>query len=336
MLSAPLSALAGDSISSVVIVYRSAALLLHLLVTAAIWYVLTRRRRHDAAAGTLFYAWNPLVLIEVVGNAHNDILVGLFAVLLVAAAAQRQWASAAFFGACAVMVKPYAVLLLPSLGFRILGVPGPGRVRRVASAAAIGVGTLVALNLPLWAGVQLLANIHTNPASHGYTNTIWDLLATAGPAWFGIKADTIQRPYLDGLRMAAFSVGIFWVLTRPWGRRHVAKSAFALWLVFTFTAAWVWPWYFVPAIALSVFAGRGAVALAAALTVGGLLFWAAWTPPPFTALYSWRAVLLFGPTVVTVVWAPLRALVLDLLGSTRPAETGDDERIRIHLQTAPG
>jgi hypothetical protein len=39
---------------------------------------------------------------------------------------------------------------------------------------------------------------------------------------------------------------------------------------------------------------------------------------------------------VTVVWAPLRALVLDLLGSTRPSETGDDERIRIHLQTAPG
>ena len=336
MLSAPLSALAGDSISAVVIVYRSAALALHLLVAASVWYVLSRRRRRDAIAGTLFYAWNPLVLIEVVGNAHNDILVGLFAVLLVAAAAQRRWASAAFFGACAVMVKPYAVLLLPPLALRILDTSGPGRVRRLASAAAVAIATVVAISLPLWAGLGLLANITSNPASHAYTNTLWELLAKAGPAWFDIPADSLQRPYLDLLRMTAFGMGTLWVLTRPWGRRQVAKTAFAIWLVFSFTAAWVWPWYFVPAIALSVFAGRGAVALATALTVGGLLFWAAWTPPPFGALHAWRAVLLFAPALVTVAWAPLRALVLDLLGSTRVAESGDEDSIRIGLQTAPG
>ena len=336
MLSAPLSALAGDSISAVVIVYRSAALTLHLLVALSVWYVLSRRRRGDAIAGTLFYAWNPLVLIEVVGNAHNDILVGLFAVLLVAAAAQRRWSSAAFFGACAVMVKPYAVLLLPPLALRLLDTSGPNRMRRVASAAAVAMATVIAVSLPLWAGLGLIANINTNPASHGYTNTLWELIAQAGPVWFGIPANAIQRPYLDLLRMTAFGVGTLWVLTRPWGRRHVAKTAFAIWLVFSFTAAWVWPWYFVPAIALSVFAGRGAVALATALTVGGLLFWAAWTPPPFGALHAWRAVLLFAPALVTVAWSPLRALVLDLLGSTRVVESGDDDSIRIRLQTAPG
>lgn len=336
MLSAPLSALAGDSISAVVIVYRSAALVLHLLVAAAVWYVLSRRRRRDAFAGTLFYAWNPLVLIEVVGNAHNDILIGLFAVLLVAAAAQRRWSSAAFFGACAIMVKPYAVLFLPPLALRILDASGPGRARRLASAVVVGITTIVAISVPLWAGLQLLANINSNPASYAYTNTLWEVVAQAGPAWFGIPAESIQRPYLDALRMTAFGIGALWALTRPWGRRQVAKTAFALWLLFSFTTAWVWPWYFVPAIALSVFAGRFAVALATALTVGGLLFWAAWTPPPFTALQPWRAVLLFGPALVTVAWAPLRALVLDLLGSTRPAESGDEDSLRIGLQTAPG
>lgn len=336
MLSAPLSGWAGDSISAVVVFYRTAALVLHLLVAASVWYVLSRRRRRDAAAGTLFYAWNPLVLIEVVGNAHNDILVGLFAVLLVAAAAQRRWSSAAFFAACAVMVKPYAVLLLPPLALRILGASGAGRVRRLASALAIGTLTIVAISVPLWAGLQLLANINSNPAAFAYTNTLWELAAQAGPAWFGIPADTIQRPYLDLLRMTAFGIGVLWVLTRPWGHRQLAKTAFSVWLVFSFTASWVWPWYFVPAIALSVFAGRVAIALATALTVGGLLFWAAWTPPPFTALHTWRAVLLFGPALVTVAWAPLRALVLDLLGSTRPATGGDEDGIGIRLQTAPG
>jgi alpha-1,6-mannosyltransferase len=336
MLSAPLSALAGDSVSAAVVIYRSAALVLHLFVAASVWYVLSRRRRRDAVAGTLFYAWNPLVLIEVVGNAHNDILVGLFAVLLVAAAAQRAWSSAAFFAACAIMVKPFAGLLLPPLALRLLEQPGPGRLRRVTRATLVGAATMVAISLPLWAGLKLLENITTNPASYGYTNTLWELLAVTGASWFGVAAESIQRPYLDALRMAAFFLGVLWVLTRPWGRRHVAKSAFALWLVFSLTAAWVWPWYFVPAIALSVFAGRGAVALATALTVGGLLFWAAWTPPPFTTVHTWRAVLLFGPVLVTLAWAPLRALVLDVLGSTRPLETGDDDGLRIRLQTAPG
>jgi hypothetical protein len=336
MLSAPLSALAGESISAVVVVYRTAALLLHLLVAASVWHVLSRRRTRDAVAGTVFYAWNPLVLIEVVGNAHNDVLVGLFAVLLVAAAAQRRWSSAAFFGVCAVMVKPYALILLPPLALRLAGAAGPQRIRRIGWAVAVGIATAVAVSVPLWAGLQLLANISANPAAHAYTNTMWELISMAGPAWFGLAADSIQRPYLDALRMAAFGLGALWVLTRPWGRRHVAKAAFALWLLFSFTAAWVWPWYFVPAIALSVFAGRGAIALATALTVGGLLFWAAWTPPPFTALHAWRAVLLFGPALVTVAWAPLRGLVLDILGSTHPIDSADEERIRISLQTAAG
>lgn len=336
MLSAPVSALAGDAISAVVVLYRTAALALHLLVAASIWYVLGRHHRREAVVGTLFYAWNPLVLIEVVGNAHNDVLVGLFAVLVVAAAAQRAWSSAAFFAACAVMVKPFAALLLPPLALRVLGASDGGRIRRFTAALLVGIATLVAVSLPLWAGLQLLANINSNPASHAYTNTLWESLAKSGPAWFGVSAEAIQRPYLDAVRMAAFFLGTLWVLTRPWGRRHVAKSAFALWLVFSLTAAWVWPWYFVPAIALSVFAGRGAVALATALTVGGLLFWAAWTPPPFTALHAWRSVLLFGPVLVTVAWAPLRAHVLNVLGSTRPVETPDEESIRIRLQTAPG
>ena len=336
MLSALLSALAGESVSSVVVVYRIAALVLHLLVAASIWYVLSRRRRREAVAGTLFYAWNPLVLLEVVANAHNDVLVALFAVLLVAAAAQRAWSSAAFFAACAVMVKPFAGLLLPPLALRLLDESGPGRTGRLVRASVAGAVTMVALSLPLWAGLQLFENINTNPASHGYTNTLWELTAITGASWFGITPESIQRPYLDALRMSAFFLGVLWVLTRPWGRRHVAKSAFALWLVFSLTAAWVWPWYFVPAIALSVFAGRGAVALATALTLGGLLFWAAWTPPPFTALQPWRSLLLFGPVLITLAWAPLRAVVLDVLGSTRPVDTTDDDGIRIRLQTAPG
>lgn len=337
MLSAPLSAIAGDSISAVVVVYRAVALALHLAVAAAIWLVLRRTRPQEALAGTIFYAWNPLVLLEVVGNAHNDVLVALFAVLLVAAAVHRAWSSAAFFGACAVMVKPFAVLLLPALALRMAysNSIGRTRVRRLLTAMAVGAVTVGALSFPLWAGMRLLTNIQSNPASHSYTNTLWELIAAMGP-WLGVPAAALQHPYLDAVRMACFLTGTLWVLTRGWARRDIARTCFALWMLFSMTAAWVWPWYFVPAIALSVFAGRTAIAGAIGLTLGGMLFWAAWTPPPFGPLHAWRAVLLFGPLVATLVSSPVRSAVLATLGPGRAPAASDDEAIRVRLQAAPG
>src|SRR5215207_3119952 len=100
MLSGLLSALAGNSLTGVVIAYRIAALAVHLGTTAALWAVLRRARPRNALSGTLFYAWNPLVLVEVVGNAHNDVLVGLFTVLLVGAAMRRAPTRAALLAAC--------------------------------------------------------------------------------------------------------------------------------------------------------------------------------------------------------------------------------------------
>ena len=337
MVSAPISAIAGDSLSGAIIAYRSAALLLHLCVAAAIWMVLRRTRRPDALAFTVFYAWNPLVLVEVVGNAHNDVFVALFAVLMMAAVAHRAWASAAFFGACAVMVKPYAVLLMPALGMKIVRTPAPATWRRLAVPVLVFGATCFAVSLPLWAGVpNVLANIAKNPASYAYTNTLWEPLTTALAWVLGMPVAALREPYVGAVRMAIFLTGSAWVLTRPWARRDMAKTSFALWMLFTLTAAWVWPWYVLPAIALSVFAGRMGLAVATSLTIGGLLFWATWTPAPHSAVYAWRSFLLFGPLLVTLAWPAARAALLGTLGSPHTAPPADEEGIRVRLQTATG
>lgn len=339
MVSAPLSALAGDSLSAAIIVYRSAALLLHLSVAATIWMVLRRTRPRDALAFTVFYAWNPLVLLEVVGNAHNDVFVALFAVLMMAAVAHRAWASAAFFGACAVMVKPYAVLLMPALAMRILRTPAAARPqwRRLAVPLLVFGAACIGLSLPLWAGMpHMLANIARNPASYAYTNTLWEPLTTVLASWLGTTTAALREPYVSAVRMSCFLTGALWILTRAWARRDMAKTSFALWMLFTLTAAWVWPWYVLPAIALSVFAGRMGIAVATSLTIGGLLFWATWTPPPHGVLYAWRSLILFGPLMITLAWPSARAALLGTLGSPHAAPPSDEEGIRVRLQTATG
>ena len=146
----------------------------------------------------------------------------------------------------------------------------------------------------------------TNPASHMYTNTIWELMAEAGAAWLDVSTIAVQHPYLDILRGLCFTAGLAWVITRRRARRDVAQVAVRLWLVFCLTACWVWPWYFVPALALAPLAGRRQLAAGTGLTIGGLLFWAAWPErriAPLDTLYGWRALLLFGPLVV--MWRSL-------------------------------
>lgn len=340
MLSAALSGAAGESVTAAVLWYRVAGLSMHLAVAGMLWTLLRKRRSTAALRATLFYAWNPLVLLEVVANAHNDVLVALFAVLLIGAAAQHRWLSAAFFGACAVMVKPFAIVLLPAVARHLLrSAHGRSGLKRFAAAAGVGAFTATAVSLPLWAGVALAKNAMGNPAAHMYTNTLWELISDAGPAWFGVMTVAIQHPYLDILRGLGFLAGFAWVLTRPAARHDLPQVAIRLWLVFCLTACWVWPWYFVPALALAPLAGAAHLPMATALTVGGLLFWTGWPERnvwPLESVYGWRSVLLFGPVLVIWAWAPARTLVFQALGFRRRHEIGDDGAVDGRLQTAAG
>jgi hypothetical protein len=336
MLSAVLSGIGGDSITAVVIIYRLAGAILHLAIAGMLWRLLRTARPRTAVAETLFYAWNPLVLLEVVGNAHNDVLVALFAVLLVGAATQRAWLSAAFFGACAVMVKPFAVLLLPGLAKQVFEqTRGISRIRWFAAACTIGLATMVMVSLPLWAGPSLVDNVLNNPAAKLYTNSVWELMSEAG-RWFGVPSYAIQHPYLDLLRGACFLGGAAWVLTRRSSRRNVPQVALRLWILFCVTACWVWPWYFVPAIALAPLAGSARFPLATGLTIGGLLFWTAWPEPrPWGLgwLYTWRSIVLFSPLLIAS-WAPARSVILLALGVRRHLGRRDPDPIDGRLRTA--
>ncbi|MBN1485670.1 MAG: hypothetical protein JXA37_13230, partial [Chloroflexia bacterium] len=77
-ISAVLSRLGGDRLWTNVLLYKGLALLSYVLCVLLIAAILRRKKPEWALAGTLLFAWNPLVLHEGLANGHNDLLMALF------------------------------------------------------------------------------------------------------------------------------------------------------------------------------------------------------------------------------------------------------------------
>ena len=74
VLSGLISRCAGDRLWPNVLAYKGLALVSYLLSTLMIAATLRRVAPDHALSGTLLFAWNPLVLLEGLANAHNDLL----------------------------------------------------------------------------------------------------------------------------------------------------------------------------------------------------------------------------------------------------------------------
>jgi hypothetical protein len=79
---ASLLASIGSGPVGTLFLFKAVEFLSHLLNTVLVWSILTTVAPHRRLAGTLLYAWNPLVLIELAGSGHNE---GVFLTLLLLA-----------------------------------------------------------------------------------------------------------------------------------------------------------------------------------------------------------------------------------------------------------
>jgi hypothetical protein len=259
---------------------------------------------HRAVAAAAFYAWNPFVLFESVASAHNDAVLVVFLCAVVWAFGRQRWAACGALLGCAVMVKPFALLavapLAAAMGSHQTGV---GAVHRLLIAGFAGTSTVAALYLPFNAGDAFVRNALANPASGTYMNSVWELVAVHFGGWSGLKRIWVQTTWLDPARVALLAVAILAGTGLSWRTRRVVPGIIVLWTGFCLSQAWVWPWYFLPIVAMASFAGAGAQRLAIALSLGGLFFYLAWPPPPkaLAWIYQYRSLLLFGPLAAALI-----------------------------------
>ena len=118
-LTLPVTLLARDSVASILIGFRLFGLLVHLANTLLLWQILGRLRAERRIAGTLLYAWNPVVLLLGIAEMHYELVVILFILLASYFYLRRALLLGWICVLLATLMNPVCLLLLP-LFLRIL------------------------------------------------------------------------------------------------------------------------------------------------------------------------------------------------------------------------
>ena len=277
----------------------TALVLLKLVVVAAslgtawlIWTTLGRVRPEWQLLGTLAYLWNPVIVVELAAEGHNEAPAAFFALAAVALAVRTRVAASLGSLLLAALTKFVPLILLPAhlvylwrrMGARTLA-------RRTALAAALGAAATAALYGFLWAGTQTFEGLRI-------MRELGVVPSLAGS--FGAAAS----PYVSGAdaaEAAAFALGLgfaaYVVLQSLRARdaetflRACGRIALAYVLV---ASAVYWPWYVTLPLALLVLVPAAEVLvlvvavslgarLAAPLDVLGVNEWIAWPEQIFAA-----------------------------------------------------
>jgi Glycosyltransferase family 87 len=233
---------------------------LSVLAIAALVARIAPSRGVSPLAAAAFVALNPLVLIHVVGGAHNDAIAMLAATLGVAAMLSAREASAGVAFVAAFAIKAPAAIAAPfalvsAARSKPLGVPRPqnaatasgGRpVARLLAGAflaalAIGAAAYAAFDWHWLHALELLGR-HQHKSTH-----------LSIPSTFA-RLTGLNETAVRTTALALFALSFAYLLLRTWrGTDWLRCAAWASFLLLLATA-WLLPWYLIwalPLVALS-------------------------------------------------------------------------------------
>ena len=245
-------------VTAVAALKASAAL--SVLGTAVLVARLAPARGVDPLRAAAFVALNPLVLVHVVGGAHNDGSAMLATTIAVAATLSAREAGAGAAFVAAFVLKPPAALAAPfALAAALRSKHFP---TRDGGKAAIGPGERAAARLLAGGGVAALAIGVGAYATFGWN---WlDAIGLAGEnqhrtSHMSIPITTARLTGFDptAVRTAAlgiYAVFVIYLLVRTWRGADWLRAAAWASLGLLLATAWLLPWYLIwalPLVALS-------------------------------------------------------------------------------------
>jgi len=285
--------LAATNIWGYIASFRMLGLAFHLGNAALIWFILGHLRPRDQIAGTIFYAWNPLALIEFAGNGHNDAGLVFFLLAAIAAAVperRRPWLIALCL-ALSVLTKFITLLIIPAYLLMLWRTTSNANGRWISRervlawtrAGVVGLTACVILWAPFAAALRNPLFLFDSSAASKYDNSLlqlvyWSLrgvFSAVLPA--GESHDIANILVLTGGRVAFL---ILWALLTWRSLDLTSWLRGSFWILFTYlvlATPWFWPWYVTWLVGLApIVGGRRSTAVTLTFSASVLVLYVMW------------------------------------------------------------
>lgn len=307
LIAAPVTYLARDRMTFALVGFKALSLLSLLGVGWAIARSLAADGKAARSTGVLLFLWNPLVLWEAVGNAHNDVVMTLPLMLALLAWSARRDVLVIPLLVVAAAIKYVPILLIPLAAVACWRRAETWPARRRLVAWSI-VGSAVVLLVAFYPFYDLQA-VRTSVTSQGR-------IVRMSPVAVALRFFTPRFPGVD-LRAWLRLVGMiilfgylalqsFLVWRRP---SHVARAMFEVLCIFLIVSTWYFnAWYLIWLVALAAvlpwgWASWRVIAWTASAMAGyGFTTWIqAWRDLDFPTVQAWGVALMFLPAALLIV-----------------------------------
>jgi alpha-1,6-mannosyltransferase len=277
LLGGLVAAVGGGNLLTEVLLYKGIAAAAHL-GGAALVFAIARRLCADecrARASAYLYLFNPMLLWEMVGNAHNDglmMLFGLAAAYLFVTGVDLLVLPALAAG---VLVKVPVVLMAPVLFIGLWR----RRVQRAVESALLAVALAAVVYKPFWEGLETLTALRRTDLFTASFGSVVRL--SLAPSLGLVEATTLARWVSLG-GFALVGCVALWMAVRARDSQHILQAAYVTMLGGLLLATtWFQAWYVVWPLGLGAALAEPRRHLEVALlSLGGLLQY-------FVFIYLW-------------------------------------------------
>jgi hypothetical protein len=328
LLSLVPTAIAGESVLRGLVAFKLLGLVAFVVCALVIWRLLQRISPSLAPAGTLLFAWNPLLQFELVGNGHNDVVMVLFVLLAIWALIAERRLLVLPLLALAVLTKLLAVALGPIFLYALLRGNRPLRQKiiEIGAGALISLGLAIVTYAPFWGGLDTLYFLSRG---NWFTASLPTMLRELLRQWYPFEEAGRLSATLVGLGYAAFMVVRIAWLWRTERRDNTPESDWLPWLAaahdltfvyLAFATLWWQPWYLVWLVALAALLPSRVIHERALLfcygaTLNYVVFkyiWPVFQPMTYTTIMGISVIMIFGLAFVHL------ACTTSLPGARRP------------------
>jgi hypothetical protein len=196
------------------------------------------------------YAWNPLVLFDLVGATHNDVAMLVLLLAGFAFVVGGYWLLGLAALTLGALVKYATALVVLVVGVAWAAQASTWRRRAVRLTVGLGVPLVLAIGLWLpWVSTSdALLPLGAAAGGRLALNSAPDLVALTFSDVFAVSPE-VARLWTRWISRAVFAAYLVWELWRVWQAdgdvREVLKSSTRLLLVLPLLVlTWVWSWYF--------------------------------------------------------------------------------------------